>query len=87
MKHTAILLGGACVLALSACSDLGFDDLELSDAPEAQTLEPLEDDTEVAESTEAAPGTLPVAAFGPADAKPGECYAKLTVPAQYRTIS
>lgn len=74
MKFRTLILGSSCLMGLSACADLGFGDLELAElAPNflgTQATQPL-----VAEGEE----------FGPANAKPGECYAKVTTPDQFRT--
>jgi len=70
LNFKTLILGTSCLMGLSACADLGFGDLELADA-----------------FTGAPSRASLVAAgeeFGPTNAKPGECYAKVTKPAEFR---
>lgn len=88
----SVLLSGACALALFACAPQNNNlEAELQAATakaadlEAQvaflTLTRREGDGATQTSYAAAPGA------GPNDAKPGECYARVTQPAQFKTVS
>lgn len=73
LKLKTFILGSSCLLGLSACADLGFGDLELADLTPSFT-------SRNAASPQVAAGEE----FGPANAKPGECYAKVTTPDEFR---
>lgn len=80
MKRQNLLLATSALMALSACADLGFGDLPLADMldgePGAVQLSELQDGAGVPAEAPAATA----AAFGPPNAKPGECYARVEIP-------
>lgn len=78
MNRQNLLLAGSALTLLTACADLGFGDLPL-----AEMIDGAPGDVSVAElSDPIAPINAPSNAFGPPNAQPGECYAKVEIPGE-----
>lgn len=81
MNRNKLLFATSALAFLSACADLGFSDLSL-----AEMVDGSPGDVQISELN-AVPVTPAAAAFGPPDARPGECYAKVEVPGEVRVTT
>ncbi|MGB1213424.1 MAG: peptidoglycan-binding domain-containing protein [Pikeienuella sp.] len=80
----SILMASVCAFALSACVEGGSSDLQAQlDAANAKSAD-LE--AQVASLVLRGGAAAPSGAGGPVNAKPGECYARITQPAQTKTV-
>lgn len=80
----SVLLASVCAIALSACVDGSGGDLQAQlDAANAKSAD-LE--AQVASLVLDRGAGAPAGAGGPVNAKPGECYARITQPAQFKTV-
>jgi len=75
MKRKNLLLASSAVVLLTACADLGFGDF-----PMAEMIDGQPGDVTIAELSEAGIAAPAPGNFGPANAKPGECYARVEIP-------
>lgn len=81
MNRYNLLLASSAMTLLTACADLGFGDLPL-----AEMIDGAPGDVRVSElSGSPAPVTPDINSFGPPNAKPGECYAKVEIPGKTKT--
>lgn len=81
----SILLASVCTLALGACVDGAGGNLQAElDAANAKSAD-LE--AQVASLVLRGGASGPSGAGGPLNAKPGECYARITQPAQFKTVN
>ena len=80
MKRKNLLLASSAVVLLTACADLGFGDF-----PMAEMIDGQPGDVTIAELSEAGIAAPAPSNFGPANAKPGECYARVEIPGKTQT--
>lgn len=80
MKRQNILLASSALFTLAACADLGFGDF-----PMAEMIEGEPGNVTVAELSNAGIAAPAANNFGPPNAKPGECYARVEIPGKANT--
>lgn len=81
-----ILLSTACVLALAACQSAPGDLQAQLDAEKATNAD-LRTQLASAQGAATGSGAVGTESLVPPNAKPGECYARITQPAKFKTVS
>ncbi len=82
MKRKNIVLATSALALLTACADLGFGDF-----PMAEMIDGQPGDVTIAELSTAGIAAPAPNNFGPPNAQPGECYARVEIPGKSNTVT